>query len=465
METPSDFDKIRETVSWDDEKIDNMIERDEREPNEFLKDTDAVKNKAVPLLKSWYDLEGSVSTWTDYLGQPLHGRSINVLKGYHLGVNDNEYCCYSLGVNSWNDVYFQEDFTDNLRFYIEECDNIQGFHVLMDAHNGFSGLSSKCLEYLNDEYTKKSIFSVPTFNYQLQCEGIDTRKRDLHYIFNLMAGTAQYIEHSDLIAPMSVLTSVIKQPRIARPYTNLLYKPESDYQTSAIIAMALDSITVPYRTRDSFSRMDDMIRAVSIHGRTVTTVGMNFPFPMAKEDRLIEVLEKWDGKWFESLTPEVDIVIDNVTSQLVNVRGIDNECLHKETVTVGSDNPAYSCKTAEEMFNLFFQFSFDYTKSSVKTLSTAVRIPPTYPRLFNQDYNLTHDGVNPWGRLAELRLLASLHCTPDTQNLLRAILSPSRSKAIERLAASNGLIPTDFTEMQENIERAISCYSDLSWIL
>lgn len=164
LETPSNFDKVRETVSWDDEKIDNMIERDEREPNEFLKDADAVKNKAVPLLKSWYDLEGSVSTWSDYLGQPLHGRSFNVLKGYHLGVNDNEYCCYSLGVDSWNDVYFQEDFTDNLRFYIEECDNIQGFHVLMDAHNGFSGMSSKCLEYIKDEYNKKSIFSVPTCN-------------------------------------------------------------------------------------------------------------------------------------------------------------------------------------------------------------------------------------------------------------------------------------------------------------
>lgn len=47
---------------------------------------------------------------------------------------------------------------DRLHFFVEECDNLQGFQLLFDQHHGgFSALSISLNEFLCDEYTNKPI--------------------------------------------------------------------------------------------------------------------------------------------------------------------------------------------------------------------------------------------------------------------------------------------------------------------
>jgi hypothetical protein len=47
-----------------------------------------------------------------------------------------------------------EAMDENIRFFTEECDNMQAFHVFADASSGISQFSAAMLEALTDDYAK-----------------------------------------------------------------------------------------------------------------------------------------------------------------------------------------------------------------------------------------------------------------------------------------------------------------------
>jgi hypothetical protein len=48
---------------------------------------------------------------------------------------------------------------ENLRFFIEECDQLQGFQLMTDITGGFGGLSAGLMETLRDEFPKTSMIT------------------------------------------------------------------------------------------------------------------------------------------------------------------------------------------------------------------------------------------------------------------------------------------------------------------
>ena len=64
-----------------------------------------------------------------------------------------------------NDIIcqFQVAFEDRLHTFSEECDYLQGFQVIFDLHQGgFSSIAATLSQYLYDEFSSKSQFSVAT---------------------------------------------------------------------------------------------------------------------------------------------------------------------------------------------------------------------------------------------------------------------------------------------------------------
>ena len=55
---------------------------------------------------------------------------------------------------------FQTELEDRLHFFVEECDQLQGFHLLADWTNGFGGLASCIAQDLQDEYSSKGILTI-----------------------------------------------------------------------------------------------------------------------------------------------------------------------------------------------------------------------------------------------------------------------------------------------------------------
>lgn len=120
---------------------------------------DLMKN-AVNLQDKDYNLAESCNSWADYLYARYHPRSFNVLQGIVRQSDVQVLGTHTAGVELWQAPSFCEEFCDRIRLYVEECDGLQGFQVLFDIDDGFSGLATQCLEHLNDEYSRSS-FVLP----------------------------------------------------------------------------------------------------------------------------------------------------------------------------------------------------------------------------------------------------------------------------------------------------------------
>jgi hypothetical protein len=96
----------------------------------------------------------------------------------------------------------------------------QGFHVILDCVNGFSGLATSAVQYLADEYSRKSIFAFPSAHGYYQES--DASKEGLR-----MANTALCLQslshHCNLIVPLSTSRGFWQQRALPREFQYLPY--------------------------------------------------------------------------------------------------------------------------------------------------------------------------------------------------------------------------------------------------
>ncbi|XP_021562246.1 protein misato homolog 1-like [Carlito syrichta] len=156
--------------------------------------------------------EGSIRVWSDFLRVHLHPRSICVIQKYnHDGYGGQRLClfgkrcgsppvldgalaaifpqtknkrvggiegkgcksrvmfipgreegrleAFGQGESVLKEPRYLEELEDRLHFYVEECDYLQGFQILCDLHDGFSGVGAKAAELLQDEYSGRGIIT------------------------------------------------------------------------------------------------------------------------------------------------------------------------------------------------------------------------------------------------------------------------------------------------------------------
>ena len=72
---------------------------------------------------------------------------------------------YHYGVNTMKNESFYETFENRLRIFSEECDYMQGFHVFLDAFNGYGGLTESIMYLIGEEYPKKTVLNVLSYPY------------------------------------------------------------------------------------------------------------------------------------------------------------------------------------------------------------------------------------------------------------------------------------------------------------
>jgi hypothetical protein len=95
-----------------------------------------------------YGLDSQVRYWSDYLKARLHPRSCRAISGVHFGVND--FSMFGSGTvaassNALDDAY------DDLRHFVEDCDQLGALVFHCDVHSGFSGYASRYMSHLRDE--------------------------------------------------------------------------------------------------------------------------------------------------------------------------------------------------------------------------------------------------------------------------------------------------------------------------
>uniref|UniRef100_A0A8C7ZT50 Protein misato homolog 1 n=1 Tax=Oryzias sinensis TaxID=183150 RepID=A0A8C7ZT50_9TELE len=272
------------------------------EKNSFLKDLDQLDspprkssknsgradtvNSQLNRIQRSYRLEGSVRVWSDFLRIHLHPRTVSVIHQYNHDGEAHRLEAFGQGESVLQGALLEE-LEDRLHFFVEECDYLQGFQILCDLGNGFAGLGSKVTELLQDSYGGRGILSwglVPG------APAHSSPVKDLYRLLNCTLGMLHMATNSSLFCPLSLRGSLGRVPAPPPEFPHLYFDPSLWFHSSAVLALALDALTVPYRLRNNSPTMWQVADSLVVSGRKVVSAYGAVPFPMMHGSSLPDAL-------------------------------------------------------------------------------------------------------------------------------------------------------------------------------
>lgn len=195
----------------------------------------------------------SVRFWSDYNRVFYHPRSIVQLHEYELNSTLMPFERWNTGEELFSNLDREHDLLDrDLRLFLEECDQLQGLQLIAGADDAWGGFTARYLERIRDELGKTSAWV-----WGLENGGRKTRVRTPYEcrivayrsvqekMMLQTANIAQSLYHISPQASMYIpLTTV---PSHVPAYVS--FDAASKWHTSALQAMALETITLPSRLR------------------------------------------------------------------------------------------------------------------------------------------------------------------------------------------------------------------------
>lgn len=200
-------------------------------------------------------------------------------------------------------------------------------------------------------------------------------------------------EYSSLYSPLSCGQVGWPFAADSRKFENITYRPELKYHSSAILATALDTLTLRYRTKKyANASLSDLCVDLNKLGRKAAATTLSLPFPMKTKMDLIDILDEFEGSLWTSLTPSCNIPMDYDMRSLV-LRGIPEERLKRpchECPQQQLNKPAYKCSSVHEMMTFYLMCTSHASATYLSNIEAPLKIPLPYPRIFNN--NVTEDG-------------------------------------------------------------------------
>ncbi|XP_030793007.1 protein misato homolog 1 isoform X4 [Rhinopithecus roxellana] len=369
--------------------------------------------------------EASIRVWSDFLRVHLHPRSICMIQKYNHDGEAGRLEAFGQGESVLKEPKYQEELEDRLHFYVEECDYLQGFQILCDLHDGFSGVGAKAAELLQDEYSGRGIITwglLPGPYHRGEAQ------RNIYRLLNTAFGLMHLTTHSSLVCPLSLGGSLGLRPEPPVNFPYLHYDATLPFHCSAILATALDTVTVPYRLCSSPVSMVHLADMLSFCGKKVVTAGATIPFPLAPGQSLPDSLMQFGGA-----TPWTPLSACGEPSgtrcfaQSVVLRGIDRAC---------------------------------HTSSS-HLLLTPCRVAPPYPHLFSScsPQGMALDG-SPKGAVETIPVFGALCSSSSLHQTLEALARDLTKLDLRRWASfmDAGVEHDDVAELLQELQSLAQCY-------
>ncbi|XP_012270031.1 protein misato [Orussus abietinus] len=443
---------------WESENIDVTKESAPVKPP-FIQSLDQSSKNTEP---SPFNLEQDVNVWTDFLVPRFHPRTINIIKGYKHECSVQPFDIFNYGQNIWKTTQFNEDFSDRIRAYVEECDLMQGFHVIMDSTNGFGGLGTSCIEHLRDEYGK-SILAFPV----IDSRNAEPSASDLVKVINIALSWQHTGEYASLFSPLCAGDKGWLQAGNPRHFNNLNYDLNLKYHSSALLATALDTLTLRYRQKEyPLSSLSDLCADLNKMGRKAAATSLTLPFPMTAKRDFIDVLDDFEGSMWTSITPSCEISTDRHMRSLA-LRGIPEERLKRPLHDARRQmaKPAYRCSTVHEMMSLYLAYTSHASATHLTTIKAGLKIKVPYPAIFNNNVHGNGDiAAWPVGETVKsVPVMAGLHSGDCISGMFESLhTQASRVKTIKRFHAfqDSGLEEDEFKQCLHHLLDSKEAYED-----
>ncbi|KAI8988227.1 tubulin domain-containing protein [Mycotypha africana] len=313
-------------------------------------------------------LDQSVSNWSDYNRIYYHPRSINPIVTHEIDNDITPFDNFNIGRQAYRDNEKElELFDENFRFFVEECDNLQGFQMMVDVDDGFGGFSESLLHDIRDEFAK-----APIFLYGLSdSRAVYRNERQKQKIMlNRALSLTRLSQLASVYIPIYTPTNAMADKCGLSSY--LQFNDNSKYHTSAIVAAAIDNNSIPYRlTRPQLSMGDVMTKIVQANNSRLASLSVSIPLPiLAKGYR--ETMETF--KFDDQLKPLLPLLQSyskqstDVYSEIVVTRGLP--------VNYPKDRTMY----IERLLSTFKDTN-DLLHTNVD-IEAALPLPESFPHIF-----------------------------------------------------------------------------------
>ncbi|KAG3281748.1 misato 1, mitochondrial distribution and morphology regulator, transcript variant X3 [Ictidomys tridecemlineatus] len=397
-------------------------------------------------------LESSVRVWSDFLRVHLHPRSICMIQKYNHDGETGRLEAFGQGESVLKEPRYLEELEDRLHFYVEECDYLQGFQILCDLHDGFSGVGAKAAELLQDEYSGRGII---TWGLIPGSYSLGEPQKNIYRLLNTAFGLVRLTAYSSFVCPLSLGGSLGLRPQPPVNFPHLHYDATLPFHCSAILATALDTVTVPYRLRSSPVSMVHLANMLTFSGKKVVTAGAVIPFPLVPGQSLPDALVQLRGatSW-TPLSACGNPLGTRCFAQSVVLRGIDRAC-HTSQLTPGTPlpSPLHACTTGEEVLAQYLHQQQPRVTSSSHLLLTPCRVAPPYPYLFS---SLRQQAVHSIPVFGALCSSSSLHQT------LGGLATELTKLDLRRWASflDAGVEQDEMEELLQELHSLAQCYQD-----
>uniref|UniRef100_A0AAA9TF42 Protein misato homolog 1 n=1 Tax=Bos taurus TaxID=9913 RepID=A0AAA9TF42_BOVIN len=371
--------------------------------------------------------EGSIRVWSDFLRVHLHPRSICMIHKYNHDGEAGRLEAFGQGESILKEPKYLEELEDRLHFYVEECDYLQGFQILCDLHDGFSGLGAKAAELLQDEYSGRGII---TWGLLPGPYRLGELQKNIYRLLNTAFGLVHLSAHSSLVCPLSLGGSLGLRPEPPVSFPLLQYDATLPFHCGAILATALDTVTVPYRLRSSPVSMVHLADMLNFSGKKVVTAGATIPFPSVPSQSLPDTLMQ-----LGEATPWTPLSACGDPSGTC--------CFAQSVVLRGLDRAHHT--------------------SSSHLLLTPCKVVPPYPSLFSSSlsqHGSVLDGLPTGTAVESIPVLGAL-CSSSSLNRALGDLAKDLSKLDLRRWASfmdAGVEQDDLEETLQDLRSLAQCY-------
>ncbi|KAK2084403.1 Protein misato 1 [Saguinus oedipus] len=407
--------------------------------------------------------EDSIRVWSDFLRVHLHPRSICMIQKYNHDGEAGRLEAFGQGESVLKEPKYQEELEDRLHFYVEECDYLQGFQILCDLHDGFSGVGAKAAEMLQDEYSGRGIITwglLPGPYHRGEAQ------RNIYRLLNTAFGLVHLTAHSSLVCPLSLDGSLGLRPEPPVNFPYLHYDATLPFHCSAILATALDTFTAPYRLCSSPVSMVQLADMLSFCGKKVVIAGATIPFPLAPGQSLPDCLMQLGGATpWTPLSACGDPSGTRCFAQSVVLRGIDRGC-HTSQLTPGTPPPSslHACTTGEEVLAQYLQQQQPRVMSSSHLLLTPCRVVPPYPHLFSScsPQGMVLDGSLKGAAVESIPVFGALCSSSSLHGTLEALARDLTKLDLRRWASfmDAGVEHDDVAELLQELQSLAQCYQD-----
>ncbi|KAG9281492.1 hypothetical protein AMEX_G4348 [Astyanax mexicanus] len=422
-------------------------------------------NSALERVQKPYRLEGSVRVWSDFLRLHLHPRTISVIHQYN---HDGESA--RLEAFGQGEALLQgsvlEELEDRLHFFIEECDYLQGFQVLCDMADGFSGFGSKVTELLQDSYGGRGIL---TWGVAPVSHRDSSPIKDLYHMMNCALGTVHMANHSSFFCPLTLRGGLGRRPAPPTSFPLVNYDPSQWYHSSSILALALDTLTVSYRLRQNGAPMWQLADALTQSGRKVVCAYGAVPFPMMHGSSLPDALQACgEALPWKPLSVCPDPTDGRCFGQSVTLRGLEGKNVVSPVVP-GTEpaSPLHCAQSGEEVLDTFIRTHYPSTPLAVQLVSSPSKLTPPFPQIFNPSLDpqgLIYNQIpTTAAAVSSVPVLTSVQCSVAVGRMLAELQKSCRVVDLRRVAPSflsQGLEAAELMESLEQLRSLAYCYRD-----